>query len=154
VTYLKTPLADILRPEGPYDEVLLMEGEHPDDITGHVCIMCGRRVDTEPCPDHAPRDVPGLTLLECGADPRHWLWTLAGDYYPPPCWRCEHDRLWQADNDRRDAPHRRWRHRYARTEVWRWLLRAGRALGLVRVVYARTCPGGGWCHGARWRWSR
>lgn len=147
-------MEDLLTPAGPYYELLLMEGEHPKDITGHVCNQCGVDVAEAPCPEHGPRDVPGLTLMDCDAEPRHWIWTPAGDYFPPPCYRCEWERLLQREWDRRDAPHKRRLHGYARSGWWWWMLRVGARLGLLHGLYGRGCPGGGWCHGARWRWSR
>lgn len=153
-TVTVTPLEEILQPDGPYYEMLLMDDENPHGIIGHVCNQCGADVREAPCPQHAPQQVPGLTLVGCDAQPRHWLWVIAGDYFEAPCYRCDAARLWQADMDRRDAPHRRRRHAYRRTVVWRWLLHASRRVGLLRGLYARTCPGGGWCEGAHWRWRR
>jgi hypothetical protein len=153
-TATMTPLEDILQPDGPYAEMFLMDDENPHGVIGHVCNQCGADVREVPCPEHAPREVPGLTLVACDAEPRHWLWVLAGDCYGPPCWRCESDRFWQADMDRRDAPHLRRRHGYRRTAAWTWLVRLGHRVGLLTGQYWRTCPGGGWCSGGHWRWTR
>lgn len=147
-------MADQTSLEWPYHELLLMKDENPHGFIGHVCNQCGQDVTDAPCPDHAPRDVPGLTLVPCDAEPRHWLWMLAGDYYDPPCYRCESERFWQGWQDQRDAPHRRRRHGYRRTWVWRRLVRLGSRVGLLDGQYAYTCPGGGWCYGAHWRGVR
>lgn len=140
-----TPLEEVLKPDGPYFELLLMDDEHPAGVVGHVCNQCGWDVRDGTCPEHAPRDVPGLTLVACDATPRHWLWIIAGDYYDPPCYRCDAIWLRQRDEERRDAPHRRWRHWYRRTDWWERLLRVGSRLGLLTGRWAQTCRGGGWC---------
>lgn len=137
----------------PYYEALLMEDEHPSGRIGHACGTCLRDVGDGPCPDHAPREVPGLTLVDCDAEPRHWLWVHAGDYYPPPCYRCELNRYHEADQDRLRCRHGRWR---TLKVLWRftsWLY----ALGVLSGTGVRTCDRypGRWClSSVSWRGSR
>lgn len=78
------------------------EGEDPDDHEhdsqmlcdwGWLCNQdgCHNRIDEVPCPDHAPKVFPGLRLVECGAEPRHYLWAHDSDSYGPPCFWCMRD---------------------------------------------------------------
>lgn len=72
----------------PYFETFEWDSETEGSPCGHVCNICGREVNSGPCPEHAPDNVPGLTKLACTATPAHDIWIIAGDYYDPPCWRC------------------------------------------------------------------
>ncbi len=57
-----------------------------------ACNQCGVEVDPNAgCPDHAPRDVPGLARAECDNIPPHApVWTLDGEHngYGNPCPQC------------------------------------------------------------------
>jgi hypothetical protein len=133
----------------PYLEVFGCYGaaedgcEHEGDCAwGFSCGTCGRLVDSGPCPDHAPLDVPGLVLAECTATPRHpHTFFFASDGYPPPCMYCACDALRAAHapcEHSRHGPWRRWR---AVHRVLHWLVLAGVANGArwTQDQYCRGC---------------
>lgn len=119
---------------------------------GWRCNLCGRRTDGGPCPDHAPLHVPGLRLVGCTAEPRHWLFGVDAEDYGMPCWWCAADELQDKVNELTVCRHWAWR-------SWRityWVLRR---LPLVTLVGSEMKFGNGhrgcltdarW----RWRWSR
>jgi len=72
-----------------YHESFAMYDDHPTGDCGFLCSVCQRPVDVEPCPEHAPTNIPGLTKVECDATPRHHWWYLSTDAYPPPCFQCQ-----------------------------------------------------------------
>lgn len=74
----------------PYYETLVC-GDSVDGLGDwyFACNICARRLDDQPCPDHAPTEVPGLRLVECDANPPHRMWRVDGDQYDPPCMICE-----------------------------------------------------------------
>ena len=79
----------------PYYETLIL------DLGGRgawwACNLDGREIDPNVgCPDHAPRDIPGLYRVECGAEPRHApMWVTDGDHtgYGVPCPACTYNAL-------------------------------------------------------------
>jgi hypothetical protein len=135
----------------PYFERLAMEEDHPDGRIGHVCNTCDRPVDLGPCPNHAPREVPGLVLAECGAEPRHWVWTLAGDYYEPPCPRCQLAEYDERERLARQCKHWGWRSWMAT----RWLTSKAYTLGVIAGSGSAWGDGHDWCvDSVRWRGGR
>lgn len=136
---------------GPYRELFVWAEEHPNAHVGFLCSICNRPTDEQPCPDHAPTDVPGLQLVECDATPRHWLWVLDRDDYGAPCFWCERDRYaereWQADTCRH-WPWRRWK-------LTRRLASWAYQLGVIAGSGTRTGNGCDWClYHVSWRGKR
>ena len=115
--------------------------DHPGDCEwGFACSACGRRVDDEPCPDHAPADVPGLQLADCDAQPRHpRTWFLATDSYPPPCMYCSCAALQAAHQGCEHSHHRAWRR-------WKLTHRLAGRLYSLGVVKGYGLAGGGGCN--------
>lgn len=139
-----------------YFEMLVMgEAEDGSTVCHFACNICDRNVDDEPCPDHAPTDVPGLTLTECTAEPRHArVWTLAGDYYDAPCMYCVAD-----DQAKKIAYHERCRHwGWRRTRLAHWAALKAYSLGIAGGGGAEYSGGEYGHHGCiimpRWRGKR
>ena len=128
----ESPALTIIMSE-PYREVLVMDDEHPSGRVGFVCAICRRELDSRPCPDHAPVDVPGLTLVDCQATPRHWLWVLAsdGNDYGLPCWRCEVERSSKAGYEQAQRRARHWARRWRGWPATRWLVGKASSLGVI-----------------------
>jgi hypothetical protein len=135
----------------PYYERMVFDDEHPEGRIGHVCGTCLTPVDMVPCPEHAPREVHGLTLVACAAEPRHWLWVHAGDYYDPPCYRCELGAMLQRELEREACRHWGWRR-------WRITGWAASVLYGLRLTagHAHVFGNGhhGCLQGVLWRWRR
>jgi len=118
---------------GPYFETFAMDEDHPTGGVGFICSTCRRDVSTDPCPDHAPVEVPGLALVECEKTPRHWAWVLASDAngYGIPCWQC----ITEEDSAQRraaeDARHGHWSRRWRYWPVAQWTARRARSLGVI-----------------------
>lgn len=111
---------------------------------------CTERVDDEPCPQHAPLAFPGLRLVECVAEPRHWLYSHDRDDYGHFCPACTYDMTHAELEPLKLAAERR-RHR------WCWLFNpVKRAAIWVGVARWRGSTGNHacWHVDARWRWSR
>jgi hypothetical protein len=128
----------------PYFETFVMDDEHPTGGCGFVCSECRHDVTVQPCPDHAPTDVPGLALVECEATPRHWAWVHASDAngYGIPCYRCI---LSELTAEMHDAEARRLRRWYLRWQYWKATsVAAGWAysLGIVSGYTVSVWPGG------------
>ena len=138
----------------PYYESFRMEDDHPAGLIGFVCSTCERSVDDGPCPDHAPRDVPGLALVECEATPRHWAWVLASDAngYGIPCYRCILGEQAAERRESEDRRNRRWVNRWRYWPLTRkaasWAYRLGVISGYGQAMEER-----GWrVHMIGWRW--
>lgn len=131
----------------PYDN------EHPSDVEcdwGWACPVCHRRVDNQPCPEHAPISAPGLRLVECQAEPRHWLFAHDRDDYGHGCPWCWYEQARAELQPLQDAAERR-AHR------WCWLFNPlKRAAIRLRLAKAGSYIGGyaDWHVNIRWRWSR
>jgi hypothetical protein len=126
-----------------YTEVFVIE----DDAEGRTvvrweCSHCDRDVSDEPCPDHAPlTDLPGLRLVDCTAEPRHYVWVHQRDDYGVPCPWCL-----LKDHAARDAEDRQCRHwAWRRTGIWRRLVRAAYSLGIISGSGASWGDGHEWC---------
>jgi len=130
-------------------------GEDPDDHEhdspppcdyGWRCNQCDARVDTIPCPDHAPTEAPGLVLVECSAEPRHYLFAYDNDGYGTGCPQCWADRL-AAKYARVSLCTHGWWHRWAPTQ---WVI--------ARLASSYSWVWGDGCRACmsvyRWRWSR
>jgi len=120
---------------------------------------CGRDVHDEPCPEHAPlTPPPGLRLVDCTAEPRHWLFAHDRDDYGHGCPWC-----WSNGADAELAPLEaaagRWEHR------WCWLYnpvkRLAVAVGIARRWGISSDVRWGissdvYCYHTHvtWRWSR
>ncbi len=101
-----------------YVETWAWGDEHPTGDGGFVCPIDGRDVTLEPCPEHAPQDVPGLRLVDCEAEPRHLIWVHDREDYGVPCYMCQLEERWRRDAEARQCRHRPWR---------RWKLTSRRA---------------------------
>lgn len=134
-------------------------GEDPDDHEhdpslpcdwGWLCSHCDRRVDDQPCPEHAPVAVPGLRLVECQAEPRHWLFAHDRDDYGHGCPWCWYEKDAAELKPLKMAAERR-AHR------WCWLAnpvkRIARRLKLARVRGYTNSHACGHVD-VRWRWFR
>ncbi len=132
-----------------------LEGEedhdHPGDCQwGFACGICGRNVDGEPCPEHAPHDIPGLTLADCDAVPRHpRTWFLASDSDGPPCMYCSYAALAARHDGCEHSHHGAWR----RWKVTHWLAGRGYSLGVVRGFSTSWGGGCDYCL-SYFRWGR
>lgn len=136
----------------PYDH------DHPDPGTdcdwGWICNAdgCRIRVDDVPCPEHAPVAFPGLRLVECQAEPRHWLFSHDREDYGHGCPACRSKQLWAQLVELRVSTHRYRHGGWRRWRVTWWVVRVLRRVGLVRG------SGMSWGDGCRgcveWRWDR
>lgn len=156
--------------ETPYLETFgchLDDGEdhnHPGDCDwGYACGTCGCPVDDGPCPDHAPLDIPGLMLADCGAVPRHpRTWLIANDAgYGAPCMYCAYDAESAAHAPCAHSHHWPWRHWAVTHKTLHWLVLAGVTRGgwFTHDTHCRGCVdhlrlGGssyvlGW---PKWKW--
>lgn len=140
----------------PTNEESLLDNDHASDVDcdwGWMCNHegCLTRVDEQPCPTHAPTAVPGLRLVECQSEPRHWLFAHDRDDYGHGCPWCWYEQAAAELKPLQEAAVRR-AHR------WCWLLNpvkrlAGR-LRLVRITGYSGWAGACWHVTARWWWSR
>lgn len=107
---------------------------------GWVCSHCTNRVDDQPCPEHAPKDVPGLRLVECEAgEQRHYLFAHDRDDYGHGCPWCWHERVSAELKPLKEAAERR-AHR------WCWLLnRCKRMAARLRLVRIYSYGGSSAC---------
>jgi hypothetical protein len=135
-----------------YREVLAWPEDHTEHC-GFVCSICGAAVDLDPCPDHAPTQVPGLQIVHCEAEPRHWLWMLDSDAYPPPCYRCELDRAYERERLGRQCRHWPWRRWRVLWLAYRWVLEPVRLASGFTVTWSHG-DGHDGCQTWRWRWSK
>lgn len=116
------------------------------DVYEFRCNICATPTIDAPCPDHAPRDVPGLRLVDCDAEPRHWMWIVDADDYGHPCLTCichEQTESIRALERERDH-HWPWRHWRLTGRLASWAY----ALGIISGYSSSTCPDyeGFWCH--------
>jgi hypothetical protein len=126
-----------------YSEVLVIE----DDAVGQTvvrweCSRCDHDVSDEPCPDHAPlADLPGLRLIECDANPKHYTWVHQRDDYGVPCPWCL-----LADHAKREAEARQCRHwGWRRTRAFRKLVGVAYILGVITGSGSTWGDGHDWC---------
>jgi hypothetical protein len=137
-----------------YFETLINSGIGDESDWHFSCNQCGRRLDDEPCPDHAPVDVPGLRRVVCDKAGHPRMWFLDGDYYDPPCMYCV-----SAGQAERIAHYERCRHwAWRRMRIFRRAAGYARSLGIV-TGYSTSWGGGnpghrGCTHGFRWRGKR
>lgn len=112
------------------------------------CSACGRDVSAEPCPEHAPREIPGLRLIECEKGcPRTWV--LDDDGYEPPCPWCARDMAIEAHEGCEHSHHGRWRR-------WRIVHRALSRLYVLGIVKGWSSCYSAYCRGcaAHIHWGR
>lgn len=124
--------------------------DHPGECRwGFTCNICRRPVDETPCPQHAPLATPGLVLVDCDANPRHYTWILAHDGYPAPCMPCQLDAAAAAHSGCEHSHHKAWR----RWRLTRKLAGWGYSMGFIR---AWGVSYGGGCNQCvtRLRWGR
>lgn len=132
------------------------EEDHEHDFKldcdwGFICNQadCRSRVDFQPCPDHAPIEIPGLRLVECTAEPRHYLYVHDRDDYGANCPACYAGELNQRVMEYEACRHRAWR----RWRIARWIV-----LHLPLTGYGyrigNGCQGCLLTDGVRWEWSR
>lgn len=112
------------------------------------CSVCRREVEHH-CPDHAPRDVPGLERIDC--DKGHLMWIPQTDCYPLPCLLCLVNEYAKRERERNACRHWPWR----RWKAFRWLVRQAYVLGVIggsAMSWGNGCDG---CvHDLSWRGSR
>lgn len=136
----------------PYYETMIDQGEyrHGKWVFDWVfaCNRCARLVDPTiadgACPDHAPKDVPGLARAECWAEPKHSpYWVLDGDHagYGVPCPTCLLAPYREAEAAARQCRHWPWR----RWKVTRWTIRAAYRFGVTGGI-----GGAQWGDGCNW----
>lgn len=133
----------------PYDD------DHPTDVAcdwGWCCNAdgCHTRVDDVPCPEHAPVAFPGLRLVECQAEPRHFLYSHDRDDYGHGCPACWSKHVWNQLVELRESTHR-YRHRAWRR--WRVTVRVVRLLRRIGMVRAYSLSWGDGCRGCM-TWDR
>lgn len=110
-----------------YTELFVMYDEDDNQVPAHFeCSQCERDVTDDPCPEHAPTDVPGLRLVECQSQPKHQLWVLNRDDYGYGCPECRLIPYLEAETAARQCRHRAWR----RTRFAGWLSGAAYVLGV------------------------
>lgn len=100
-----------------YVETFVMDEDHPTGQCGFICSICRYDVSDGPCPDHAPTDVPGLRLVDCTKEPRHWLWVHDAEDYGCPCYQCLVNEQADRDAEARQCRHWPWR----RWKATRWV---------------------------------
>lgn len=129
----------------PYVETFVLEDDHPAGLYAFACNICQRSVDDGPCPEHAPTAIAGLKLVDCAAEPRHWLWVHNRDDYGSPCWVCIAN-----DHARRDAEARQCRHwSWRRWRITHWLCGQLYVTGLAASGGVTS-----WADGCNWCQSR
>jgi hypothetical protein len=125
-----------------YTELFVIE----DDGDGKAavrweCSRCDRDVTDQPCPEHAPlTDLPGLRLVECTAEPRHYTWVHQRDDYGVPCYACLYTEAREAEMAQARCPHRWWN----KTGLWRRWVRFGYSAGFIAgsgMSWSATCDG-------------
>lgn len=116
---------------------------------GWSCSQCGYDLTAGPCPDHAPTAFPGLVLVDCDAEPRHWTWIHAHDGYPAPCTPCQLAAEMDAHRGCAHALHGAWRAWKFTGRVDRWGARVGLWNGFTSFTLGGGCNG---CR-TRFRWS-
>lgn len=128
-------------------------GSDRDCDWGWLCNAdgCDIRVDDGPCPEHAPIAFPGLRLVECQAEPRHWLFVHDREDYGhgcPLCW-CDQTALEMAPL--KAAADRR-------VHRWCWVLNRVKRLAIRLRLTEMWSVGGDspcWHVDVKWRrWSR
>jgi hypothetical protein len=131
-----------------------------DEVTGREvyefrCNICGTPTPDAPCPEHAPRDIPGLRLVDCDAQPRHWIWVIDAEDYGHPCLTCICHEQTESIRELEIARDHHWRWRGWR--ITGWLNSKAYALGITAGASWGTCsqPGHRCCHRkASWRGKR
>lgn len=115
----------------PYYELLILDADRP---TRWVCNLDGCDIDPSVgCPEHAPRDIPGLHRADCEAQPPHApVWVADGDHcgYGVPCPHCMYDGIAAdlAKATKRDRCHHWAWHRWS---VTRFAVRWAYGLGVI-----------------------
>jgi len=137
----------------PYDH----DCRTPQCDWGWCCNQCVTRVDNGPCPTHAPlTPPPGLRLVECQTEPRHWLFAHDRDDYGHGCPWCWCDRAASELAPLKAAAERR-------EHQWCWLLNRLKRLA-IRLRLAKWWSVGGdpwsargdstcWHVTIKWRWA-
>jgi len=130
----------------PYDH------DHAGDCDwGWACNQagCRWRADHAPCPDHAPTVFLGLRLVECQAEPRHWLWVHDREDYGHGCPLC-----WYEQAAAELAPLQMTAGQ--RAHRWCWLVNPLKRAAVWAHVARIRSFGDPWCRhvDVRWRWSR
>lgn len=115
------------------------------EVYAFRCNICGRDLTDGSCPDHAPRDIPGLRLVECDRTPPHVGWVVDAEDYGVPCPWCSLDYETQrvAELEVQRDRHGRWRGWPITFRLARWAY----ALGVTSGSCYGTCrqAGHGWC---------
>lgn len=126
-------------PGVPYRELFVPPEASPSGQYGFFCNLCGCDVGFQECPQHAPLVAPpGLRRLECEATPPHLLFGVDRQDYGEPCWRCQLQPYWDADERARQCTHAAWRRWRA---TW-WAVGRAYRLGLV-AAYTQSLSGNG-----------
>lgn len=144
-------MADTTTITPPYLEVFAIGEEHPaGEGCGFVCNICDRPVDDDVCPDHGPRDVPGLRLLPCEATPPHRVWVAAREDYGVPCLQCLLDQQWEQERQARQCRHWPWRRWKVTHRVASWTYQMGVTAGGSSWKTGDGCDG---CLASLPRWK-
>lgn len=105
------------------------------------CSICHSDVYAEPCPDHAPGEVPGLRMAECTATPRHVTYGHLRDDYGLPCPWCQLNAAAERERAYRQCRHWAWR----RWSLTRCAMRWAYSLGVISGYSTGTIDGCNWC---------
>lgn len=128
---------------GVYQGLLILDYDD-DRLVWWACSLCGVKLpdDGQGCPEHAPRDIPGLDRVECEATPPHSpMWTLSAESYGNPCPQCMYSGI-AADLAKANKTDRCYHWPWRRWGVTRWLSGKGYALGVFASGGGTTWGGG------------
>lgn len=118
--------------------------EHDRDLPcqwGFRCSVCHADVNERPCAEHAPREVPGLRLADCTANPPHVTYGHEREDYGLPCPWCQLAERAERDRLARQCRHWGWR----RWAVTRWAEGWAYRLGITSGGGAKWGDGCNWC---------
>jgi hypothetical protein len=133
----------------PYYQLLILDftGDRP---AWWACNLDGREIDPNVgCPDHAPRNIPGLAPVECEADPPHApMWRLDGEHngYGNPCPSCVYNGV-AADLRKATKTDRCYHWPWRRWAATKWAAGKAYSLGVISGYSLNGHAPGGWCVG-------
>lgn len=112
-----------------YTELFVTCDTDDNEVPPHFeCSNCDRDVTDEPCPDHAPLgDLPGLRLMNCQAEPRHYVWVHQREDFGAYCPGCLIAQYAEREAEARRCRHWPWR----RWAITRRLISTARTLGII-----------------------
>lgn len=135
-----------------YTEVFVMTDADDNDVPPHFeCSHCPQDVTEHPCPVHAPLgDLPGLRLIPCDAQPRHYVWAHQRDDYGLPCPWCLLNEHREREAEARQCRHRAWR----RTRLFRWFSSWAYSMGVISGSCHSAGDGCDWYITLYWKGRR